>query len=166
MNTNGYAITPHLSTNQHQSVFLTVAVVGGKVITVYKSIDNGANWTSIGSATTSSSSAYGSSNMSVAEAGTKGVLIKFLCGSATIYVDNVVVTASTMGDEPTTQAAITATEVTGSSMKINFSKGNGTGRLLVYSKGSAVTWAPVDGTAYLNLAKNFRYQCNDRMWRR
>ena len=152
MNTNGYAITPAIDKPTTLS-FNHRGSGSGKVLTVYKSIDNGANWTSIGTATVNSASAYGSSNMSVGEAGTKGVLIKFSCGSATIYVDNVVITTSTMGDEPTQQASLTATEVSGTSLKINFTKGNGKGRLLVYSKGTAVTWLPVDGTPYLNLPK-------------
>ena len=152
MNTNGYAITPAID----KPVSLSFSHRGsgsGKVLTVFKSIDNGQNWTSIGTATVSSSSAYGASNMSIGEAGTKGVLIKFSCGSATIYVDDVVITASTMGDEPTMQATLSASEVTGSSLKINFTKGDGAGRLLVYSKETAVTWTPVDGTVYLNLPK-------------
>ncbi len=152
MNTNGYLISPAIDKPTSVS-FVHRGSGSGKVITVYKSIDNGANWTSIGTATVNSASTYAQANMSIAEAGTKGVLLKFLCGSATIYIDNVTVTVSTMGDEPTTQASITASEVTGSSMKINFTKGNGTGRLLVYSKGTAVTWLPVDGTPYLNLPK-------------
>lgn len=152
MNTNGYMISP--AVDKPVSVSFSHRGSGsGKILTVAKSIDNGANWTTIGTATVNSASTYGSANMAISEAGTKGVLLKFTCGSATIYVDNVVIAASTMGDEPTQQATITATEVTGSSMKINFGKGNGTGRLLVYSKGSEVTWTPVDGTPYLNLPK-------------
>ena len=153
MNTNGYAITPAIDKPTSLS-FSHRGSGSGKILTVYKSVDNGANWTSIGTATVNSASTYGSSNMSISEAGTKAVLIKFVCGSATIYLDNVAITASTMGDEPTTQASISASEITGSSMKINFTKGNGTGRLLVYSKGTAVTWQPVDGTPYLNLPKS------------
>ena len=152
MNTNGYMISPSIDKPTTLS-FNHRGSGSGKILTVAKSIDNGANWTTIGTATVNSASAYGSANMAINEAGTKGVLLKFSCGSATIYVDNIVVTTSTMGDEPTQQASITAGEVTGSSMKIIFSKGNGTGRLLVYSKGTAVTWLPVDGTAYLNLPK-------------
>lgn len=152
MNTNAYAITPAIDKPLSLS-FSHRGSGSGKILTVYKSIDNGANWTSIGTATVNSASTYGSSNMSVGEAGTKGVLLKFSCGSATIYVDNVVITVSAMGDEPTTQASLTASEITGSSMKINFTKGNGTGRLLIYSKATAVTWIPVDGTPYLNLPK-------------
>ena len=150
--TNGTMITPAI--DKPVSISFNHRGSGsGKVLTVAKSINNGSTWTTIGTATVSSSSTYGSSNMSIGEAGTKGVLIRFTCGSATIYVDNVSITTSTMGDEPTNQATITASEVSGSSMKINFTKGNGTGRLLVYSKGSTVTWTPTDGTPYLNLPK-------------
>ncbi len=152
MNTNGYAITPAI--NKPISLSFTHRGSGsGKVITVYKSINNGANWNSIGTATVSSSSTYAQANMSVAEAGTKNVLIKFVCGSATIYIDDVNIICSNMGDEPGTQASLSASEITGNSMKINFTKGNGDGRLLVYSKGSTVSWTPVDGIPYLNLPK-------------
>ncbi len=152
MNTNGYAITPAI--NKPVSLSFTHRGSGsGKVITVYKSTNSGSSWTSIGTATVSSSSTYAQANMSVGEAGTKNVLIKFVCGSATIYIDDVNIVCSNMGDEPTTQASITASEITGNSMKINFVKGNGQGRLLVYSKGTAVTWLPVDATPYLNLPK-------------
>ena len=152
MNTAGYAISPAI--DKPTSVSFNHRGSGsGKILTVEKSLNNGSTWTSIGTATVNSASAYGSSTLSVGEAGTKGVILRFTCGSATIYIDNVVVNVSTMGDEPTTQAAISASEVTGSSMKINFTKGDGTGRLLVYSKGTPVTWAPVDGTAYMNLPK-------------
>lgn len=152
MNTNGYAITPAI--NKPVSLSFTHRGSGsGKVITVYKSTNSGSSWTSIGTATVSSSSTYAQANLSVGEAGTKNVLIKFVCGSATIYIDDVNIVCSNMGDEPTTQASITASEITGNSMKINFVKGNGQGRLLVYSKGTAVTWLPVDATPYLNLPK-------------
>jgi len=152
MNTNGYAITPAI--NKPVSLSFTHRGSGsGKVITVYKSTNSGSSWTSIGTATVSSASTYAQANMSVGEAGTKNVLIKFVCGSATIYIDDVNIVCSNMGDEPTTQASVTASEITGNSMKINFVKGNGQGRLLVYSKGTAVTWLPVDATPYLNLPK-------------
>jgi hypothetical protein len=149
MNTAGYAITPAI--DKPVSLSFTHRGSGsGKVLTVEKSINNGANWTTVGTATVSSASTYAQSNMSIAEAGTKGVLIRFTCGSATIYIDDVNIVCSNMGDEPTVQSSITASEVTGSSLKINFNKGNGDGRLLVYSKGNAVTWTPEDGVVYSN----------------
>jgi pectate disaccharide-lyase len=152
MNTNGYAITPAINKPSSLS-FVHRGSGSGKVLTVYKSTDNGINWTAIGTTTVSSSSTYAQSNMSVGEAGTKNVLLKFTCGSATIYVDNVTITCSNMEDEPTQQASLSATEITGNSMKINITKGDGDGRLLVYSKGTDVTWIPTDATSYLNLPK-------------
>ena len=153
LNTNGTAVTPLI--NKPVSVsFDHRGSGGGKILTVSKSTDNGASWTSIGSVTVSSSSTYGNSNFSIAEAGTRNVLLRFHCNSATIFVDNVQVTTSDMGDEPTQQAAISASEITGSSVKITFQKGNGSGRLLIYSKDTAPTWIPEDGTLYTNLPKS------------
>ena len=54
MNTNGYLISPAIDKPTSVS-FVHRGSGSGKVITVYKSIDNGANWTSIGTATVSSS---------------------------------------------------------------------------------------------------------------
>jgi hypothetical protein len=152
MNGNGTAITPLI--NKPVSVSFDHRGSGsGKILTVSKSIDNGANWTSIGNVTVSSSSTYGNANFSVSEAGTRNVLLRFHCNSATIFVDNVRVTSSDMGDEPTQQASISASDITGSSVKITFQKGNGAGRLLVYSKDTQPIWIPEDGTQYTNLPK-------------
>lgn len=125
----------------------------GKVLTVEKSLDNGSNWTLVGTATVSSSSSYGTASLSVNEPGSKNVLIRFVCGSATIYVDNVNLSVSEMGDEPTTASALTATNITGTSLKIHFQKGNGAGRLVVCSKNNAVTWVPSDGVWYTGFPK-------------
>ncbi len=152
MNTNGYAITPAI--NKPTSItFVHRGSGSGKILTVQKSVNGGANWTTIGTVTVNSASAYGSASISVGEAGTKNVLIRFTCSSATIYVDNLQIVSSGMGDEPTQQASLLATEVGGSSMKINFGKGNGSGRLLIYSKGIAPSWLPEDGVHYTNLPK-------------
>lgn len=152
MNTNGYAVSMPIDKPTNLS-FKHRGSGSGKILTVQKSIDNGANWATIGTATVNSASVYGSSNMSIGEPGTNRVLLKFICGSATIYVDDVTITTSNIGDEPTTQASLFATEVNGSSMRINFTKGNGVGRLLIYSKDNAPSWIPTDGTEYLNLPK-------------
>ncbi len=137
----------------------------GKVITVEKSLDNGLTWLMVGTATASSSSAYGTASMSVNEPGSKNVLIRFVCGSATIYVDNVNLSISEMGDEPTIQSILTASNLTGTSLKIHFQKGNGSGHLLVCSKGTAVSWTPSDGTFYAGFPKvldtNLTAWCSD-----
>jgi len=152
MNADGYAITPPIDKPVSVS-FKHRGSGSGKVLTVQKSIDNGSSWTTIGTATVSSSSTYNTANISINEQGTKGVLLKFICGSSTIYIDDVTIVCSSIVDEPTIQASISASEITATSMKINFNKGNGGGRLLVYSKGEEVNWLPEDGTAYTNLPK-------------
>ncbi|MDL2242006.1 T9SS type A sorting domain-containing protein [Bacteroidales bacterium OttesenSCG-928-L03] len=149
---SGYMITPPID-KPTQISFTHRGSGNGKVLTVEKSIDNGATWKSVGSATVSSSSSYGSSAFSVGEPGTRNVLLRFTCASATIYLDNVLINSSNIGDEPTQQASLSASDVTGTSMKITFAKGNGENRLLVYGKGQAVDWLPEDGTAYKNLPK-------------
>lgn len=152
MSTDGYMITPPLN-KPLQVSFNHRGSGNNKVLRVEKSTDNGASWSAIGTATVGSGSTYGSSNLGIGEQGTNNVLLRFYCTSATIYVDNVVITASTMGDEPTVQAGIAASEVTGTSMKINFTKGDGENRLLVYTKAEATDWTPEDGTAYTKLPK-------------
>lgn len=150
--TGGYLMTPAID----KPTLLTFNHRGSgsnKVLTVEKSINGGTDWTTIGTATVSSSSTYGSSSISVGEPGTKQVLIRFVCGSATIYVDNISVSASEMGDEPTLQDSLSVSNVTGTSMTIHFTGGNGESRLLVYSKGNKVTWVPTDGTSYSGLPK-------------
>ncbi len=136
-----------------------------KELSVEKSLNNGTSWTLVGKVSAGSSSSYGTASMSVNEPGSKNVLIRFTCASATIYVDNVNLSVSEMGDEPTTPSGLTASNITGTSLKIGFQKGNGTGRLLVCSKGSAVTWMPSDGTAYLGFPKvlepNVTAYCSD-----
>jgi pectate disaccharide-lyase len=124
-----------------------------KILTVEKSVNNGTSWSTVGTVSAGSASTYGSASMSVNEPGTKGVLLRFVCGGATIYLDNISVLGSEMGDEPTLSSTLTGSDSTGTSVKINFTKGNGSGRLLVCSKESAVTWIPSDGTAYTNLPK-------------
>jgi hypothetical protein len=153
MNTAGYAITSPVNKPVSLS-FYHRGSGSGKTLTVYKSVNNGISWISIGTATVSSSSTYTQSNMSVGEAGAKDVLLKFVCASATIYIDNVTISCSDLGDAPTIQAALSVTEITGTSMKIHFTKGNGTGRLLVFSKEAAVNWIPEAGTTYQNLPKD------------
>lgn len=150
MNTSGFAISPPIDKPLSIS-FVHRGSGSGKVLTVEKSINGGADWTVIGTATVSSSSTYAQSNMNVGEAGTKGVLIRFTCGSATIYMDNVQINCSNMGDEPTVQAGLHLTEIKGTSVGLKLNKGNGEGRLVVYSKADKVSWTPADGVSYSNL---------------
>lgn len=124
-----------------------------KELTVEKSLDNGANWLPVGKVSAGSSSSYGTASMSVNEPGTNNVLIRFYCASSTIYLDNVTLSVSEMGNEPGSSTTMFAEKVTGTSMTIRYQKGSGEGRLLVGSKGSEVTWTPTDGISYTGFPK-------------
>jgi pectate disaccharide-lyase len=136
-----------------------------KTLNVEKSLDNGGTWTAVGSVSVGSASAYGTASMSVNEPGSKNVLIRFTCVNATIYLDNINLSVSEMGDEPTIQSTLTVSDFTGTSLKMHFQKGNGEGHLLVCSKGTAVTWTPSDGTSYSGFPKvldtNLTTLCSD-----
>lgn len=152
MNTNAYAITPAINKPTTIS-FVHRGSGSGKVITVQKSVNNGLNWTTLGTVTVGSASVYGSASINIGEPGTNNVLIKLVCSSAPIFIDNLQISSSDMGDEPTQQASITAKDISGTSATIVFGKGNGNGRLLVYAKNTASNWQPEDGTLYSNLPK-------------
>ena len=77
-----------------------------KQIVVEKSLDGGVTWTQIGTTNVSSSSTYASSGHAVDEADAEGVKIRFTCMSATIYIDDIILTSGTSSggevDVPTT----------------------------------------------------------------
>lgn len=138
------------TSNIEQPVTLTFshrASGNGKTLTVEKSINEG-SWTPIGTASPSSSSGFGSASVSIGEKGTKNVRIRFTCGSSTIYLTDIKIMASEIGDAPTQQAGIIFGTPTGSSVQVNLTKGNGSGRLLVYKKGTAVDFIPEAGISY------------------
>lgn len=70
-----------------------------KELIVEKSTDNGNTWTNIGSVRVSSASAYGSSGHTVGESKSDNVLLRFTCKSATIYIDDIIITQGSAGDE-------------------------------------------------------------------
>lgn len=144
---SSYLITP--SVDKPESVsFIHHASGSGKTYYVEKSTDGGTTWTRIGSFSPTSSSTYGTTSLSVGEAGSTNVKLRFSGGSSALYIDDVTITSSDVVDEPTKASTMTASDITGSSMKITFSGGNGQSRMLVCKAGSSVTFVPVDGTAY------------------
>ncbi|MDR2806384.1 MAG: T9SS type A sorting domain-containing protein [Dysgonamonadaceae bacterium] len=146
MGSNATVVTPAIK----QPVTLTFshrASGNGKTLTVEKSIDGNA-WTSIGSVSPSSSSGWGSVSMNVGEMGTPNVKIRFTASSGSIFITDVKVLVSEIGDAPTVQAGIGFGTVTGSSVIVNLTKGNGEGRLLVYKKTTAVDFVPQAGNSY------------------
>ena len=146
MKTNGYIITPSVD-KPSTLTFNHRGSGSGKIITVQKSIGGGA-WVVVGTATVSSSSTYATSTFAINETGSVNVRIRFVCSSATIYIDNVKIEVSETSNEPTIQASISASSVTGSSAVINITPGNGQGRLLVRRTSADVAWSPVDGISY------------------
>lgn len=152
MSGSGYLITPALDKPLNVS-FSHRGSGNGKVLLVEKSLDGGLSWIEIGRATTSSSSSYGSSSIGIQEMGTYGVLLRFTCLNATIYIDDICIDFSDLCDKPTQRAAVSVTDVTGNSAVVSLVPGNGNGRLLVYKKGESVDFLPEDGTAYRNLPR-------------
>lgn len=70
-----------------------------KELIVEKSVDGGTTWTQIGSVRVSSASAYGSSGHTIGEAKSENVQLRFTCKSATIYIDDIVITQGGEDDE-------------------------------------------------------------------
>jgi pectate lyase len=73
-------------------------------------------------------------------------------GAAT---QNVSVTGIALAGEPTTQSSITFGTLTGNSIVVNFSGGNGSNRILVARSGSAVSWSPSDGSVMTGVNSDF-----------
>lgn len=119
-----------------------------KLLTVEASSDGGNSWEQIGSSTVSSSSTYGSASHSVTASPESAVRVRFTCHSATIFVDDIELSYTLLDQEPTTQATITAGEVTGNSIEAAIGKGDGSGRLAAMVMGSTLDWAPTDGTTF------------------
>lgn len=126
----------------------------GKTLVVEKSTDGGVSWQQIGSVSPSSGSTYVSYTCSVGEAGTNDVYIRLTAASGTIYIDDFTVVCSNLVEEPATAPVISVVDVTGTSMQIAMTPGDGAQRLLVYRKGEAVTFVPEDGATYKNLPRN------------
>ncbi|MDR2840502.1 MAG: T9SS type A sorting domain-containing protein [Paludibacter sp.] len=119
----------------------------GKTLTVEKSVNDG-EWTSIGTVSPSSGSSAGSASMNIGEAGSNNVKIRFSSAGTKMFIANIKVTASDIGDAPSEQAQISFGEITGSSVLVNITAGNGEGRLLCYKQNSAVDFQPAAGVSY------------------
>lgn len=103
MSAKAYLITPVL--NQPGRVtFKHRASGSGKKLLVEKSVDGGATWTELGTATISSSTPYGTTTFKVGSAETDTeVLVRFTCLSATIYIDDVSITLNAATPETPTE---------------------------------------------------------------
>lgn len=58
--------------------------------------------------------------------------------------------------EPTISSNVSFGLVTGNSITVNFSGGNGSNRLVVVKSGSAVNWEPIDGSAVSGVNNNYQ----------
>lgn len=68
---------------------------------------------------------------------------------------NVSVTGIALAAEPTLQSTITFGNVTGTSIVVNFSGGNGMKRIVAAKKETAVNWQPIDGAIPSGINSNF-----------
>jgi pectate lyase len=75
--------------------------------------------------------------------------------STGVTIANVALSGFALAPEPTMQSGISFGTVTGSSIVVDFSGGNGSNRILVARTGAAVTWAPSDGNAVVGVNSNF-----------
>ncbi|MBI5474894.1 MAG: hypothetical protein HY961_21340, partial [Ignavibacteriae bacterium] len=75
--------------------------------------------------------------------------------SAGATTANVAVTGTTLATEPTIQCTISFGAVTGNSIAVNFTDGDGGRRILVARSSSAVTFGPTDGNAVGGVNNNF-----------
>lgn len=119
-----------------------------KVLLVEKSVDGGSSWIEVGKINVGSASSYGNATLALNEPGTNNTLVRFVCKAPTIYLDNVTVSVSTMGDEPDTAPTLRLLDKTGTSAKLIMEGRDGDGQLLAYSTLGEVSWLPMDGEAY------------------
>lgn len=119
-----------------------------KELVIDASIDGGTTWENIGSTKVSSSTPYGSASHSISAASEAAVQIRFTCKSATIYVDDIELVYQLLETEPTVASTLKASDVTGNSISLSITKGNGDGRLVAIAEGTSLSWAPEDGTFY------------------
>ncbi len=85
---------------------------------------------------------------------TAGVISHTSTGAATLEI---AVDGKAIGTEPTTQSTLSFAYVSGNSMTINFSGGNGANRVLVAKAGSAPTWQPSDGKDISGVNSDFTF---------
>lgn len=147
MNANDATLTTPYIDKPASITFTHKASGSYKDLIIQKSIDKGTTWTDI-QTYKSASGSFVSASASIAEDQRDSVLVRFYAVNATIYIDDVSITYSSMADEPTIQASMQTGLVTGSSIQLLMKKGNGEGRLVIYQKGSVPVWSPTDGTSY------------------
>lgn len=147
MSSNAILLSPAID-NPTQVSYKHRGSGNNKELIVEKSTDGGSTWIQIGSTKVSSSSSYGSSGHTVGEAASTGVLIRFTCKSATIYIDDIEIAYVNLSVEPAKQASLEVSKITGNTADLNITPGDGTGQLVAYAEGESFDWTPTDGMAY------------------
>jgi hypothetical protein len=70
---------------------------------------------------------------------------KVVLTSASATTKNVTLTGTAIAAEPTTVSGVSTGTLTGSTAVINFSGGDGAGRVVVLKAGNSIAWTPTDG---------------------
>jgi hypothetical protein len=83
-----------------------------------------------------------------------GVFTNYLTSSSTIG------NASTISSEPTLSSTLALNRLSLDSMIVNLTGGNGARRMIVVNSGSAVSFSPLDGTAYIGANENLSQASN------
>jgi pectate lyase len=68
---------------------------------------------------------------------------------------NISISGVAISNEPTVSSSISFGSVTGTTIEVSFSGGNGNGRILAVRSGSAVNWQPEDGSVVTGVSNDF-----------
>lgn len=138
-----------------------------KDLYVEKSLDAGKTWQLLQSFK-SGSGAFVQASAALAADDQQDVLFRFRCAAATVYIDDVCITYSTMASAPTRQASMrvalradSSMMLSGNEVYLQMLKGDGDGRLLVCQKDTTHAWTPEDGTCYTG---SFLKTIDDEKW--
>lgn len=138
-----------------------------KDLYVEKSLDAGKTWQLLQSFK-SGSGAFVQASAALAADDQHDVLFRFRCAAATVYIDNVNISYSTMASSPKHQASMqvalypdSTMMLSGNEVCLKMQKGDGDGRLLVCQKDTMQSWMPEDGTCYTG---SFPKIIDDETW--
>lgn len=154
-------ITPSMDFSSYtaQTLDFKARTYGGvnasnNIITVSISTNNGSSWTVLGTRTPTSTTLTAQTQFDLSAYSSSTIKIKFetLGASGTVGagIDDLTIAGTASCTSPTTQATSFSTNtVTSSSMNVAFTRGNGTGGVLIVAKsGSSVNTDPTSGTSY------------------
>lgn len=154
MNTSGATLTTPAISKASVMSFSHKASGNYKDLYVEKSTDGGRTWQILQSFKSGSGSFVQASAALKAD-DEDNVFFRFRCANATVYIDNVSISYSTMAAQPKQQAAMrlalqsdSTPMLSGNDLVLSIQKGDGQGRLLLCQKESAEPWLPEDGYAY------------------